>query len=344
MKTPNRRRASQLALAILIGLSGTTTSTLANGSDFDLEGHRPRIATLFAGAEMPHSERIVTVGHRLFVTSDSNLFEIVKRPHGKLDKVSIASAEVILADGQTVPGGFVALSSYGHVLFATATAADSSGMPCATTLYRIELGPHEGDVVEIATAPFIGHATPFLPNGMAVDRHGDIFISNSYSTYTGEAAVIKLRVHPRPFSFQETDWLPANLGGGLPNGIQLDGDTLYLASQSALLQVHVRRDGSAGPVSTLYSADPDDFLDDLMLVPGALIVCQIDNPFAPPETSASQLTIVTRSGPTPGEVAGVIPLAGAGIHPSSVARLPGDGGRTLVVTDYLGGGLFTVAF
>jgi hypothetical protein len=122
--------------------------------------------------------------------------------------------------------------------------------------------------------------------------------------------------------------------------LQLRKDTLYLASLSTLFQVAIERDGSAGQVSILYSANPDNFLDDFMIVSGRMIVCEIDNPFAPPDSATSQLTVVRRTGPTPGEVSSVIPLAGAGIHPSSVARFR----DRLLVTDYASGGLFAVAF
>jgi hypothetical protein len=337
-------RSGVLSLVVATGAFAVTPPTLARTSDHDFPHHRPRIVTLFAAAEMPHTERTVAIGQRVFVTSDANLFEVVKDPHGRLHKVSVAQATVTLTDGRVEPAAFLALAAHGRVLYATATAFTTSTVPYASTLYRIELGPHSGEVAEIARAPFVGHATPFMPNGMAVDRGGDVFVSNSFSASTGEAAILKLKVRAEPFSFQESNWLPADLGGAFPNGIQLEGDTLYLASMSVLLQVTVERNGGAGPVSALYSANPNDFLDDFVLLAGELIVCEIDNPFAPPTSSTSQLTIVKRTGPNAGTVARVIPLAGSGIHPSSIARDGGPEEESLLVTDYTGGGLFSVSF
>ena len=174
-------------------------------------------------------------------------------------------------------------------------------------LYRIELGWREGEVTAIAASPFVEHTVGFLPNGMAVDPRGDLFVSNTYSTYTGEAAILKLEVDPEPFSFEEVDWLPADLGGGMPNGVQLARNTLYLASQSSVLQVEIQRDGTAASVRTLYSGNADNLLDDFAVVADKLVVCEIDNPFAPPESSTSQLTVIGRMGTTAGEVVGVIP-------------------------------------
>jgi hypothetical protein len=335
-----RRSARWSTVAALATLAATGASTAARAKD-----RSPRVTTLFSPAEMPHTERTAAVGQRIFATSDSNLFEIVKSPHDETRKVSIAQASVTLTEGQTVPGAFLALGARGRVLFATATAFDATGVPYASMLYRIELGAAPGKATAIAAAPFVGHTIPFLPNGMAIDRNGELFITNSFSATTGEAAILKLKVRSAPFSFQETSWLPANLGGPFPNGVQLDGNTLYLASLSTVLQVPIQHDGTAGSVAKLYSANPDDFLDDFALVSGELVVCEIDNPFAPPVTATSQLTVVARTGPTAGEVVRVIPLADAGVHPSSVARFHGSADRgAFLVTDYTGGGLFSVAF
>jgi hypothetical protein len=75
-----------------------------------------------------------------------------------------------------------------------------------------------------------------------------------------------------------------------------------------------------------------------MLIPGGLVVCEIDNPFAPPASATAQLTVVVRTGATAGQVAKVIPLAG--VHPSSLTRFR----DRVLVTDYTSGGLYAVAF
>jgi hypothetical protein len=345
MKTSIIWRTGTLAVAIIAGGFASLPRTFAGDSQIESPTHMPRVTTLFAASEMPHTERTAAVGHRLFVTSDANLFEVVRDPHGKLRKVSVASASVTLSDGQSAPAVFLALATHGHVLYATATAFTEATVPYASALYRIDLGARAGEIATIASAPFVGHATPFLPNGMATDQIGDLFVSNSFSATTGEAAILKLRIHSHPFSFQEKDWLPANQGGAFPNGVQLDGNTLYLASQSVVLRVTVDREGEAGLIATLYTANPDDFLDDFTLVGNDLIVCEIDNPFATPVTSTSQLTVVARTGHNSGTVTRVIPLAATGIHPSSVAQFGEHAARgELVVTDYASGGLFTVPY
>lgn len=346
MKIATRCRTGMFILAIAAGGIATAPVQRALACPPETHDHPPRVATLFPAAEMPHTERTVTIGPRIFVTSDANLFEVVSEPHGKLNKVALAQASATLADGSRVPAAFLALAAHGHVLYATATAFTSATIPYASMLYRIELGPRPGEIAALASAPFQGHATPFLPNGMAVDRSGDIYVANSFSAVTNEAAILKLDVRPAPFMFQETIWLPASLGGAFPNGLQLDGHTLYLASLSNILQVTIHRDGSAGSISTLYSASPDNFLDDFAVLDRALVVCEIDNPFASPTSATSQLTVVTRMGSHAGTVERVIPLGSAGIFPSSVVELHDGprGGETLLMTDYATGGLFKILF
>jgi hypothetical protein len=335
-------RAGVIALVLVAGSFASAPKTYARDSQTECSNRDPRVTTLFPAGEMPHTERVVAVGHRLFVTSDGNLFEVLDGPRGKLRKVSIAAASVALGDG-SVPGVFLALAGQGRTLYATATAFTDTSIPYASMLYRIELGPRPGEVATVESAPFVGHATPFLPNGMAVDRGGDLFISNSFSAATGEAAIAKIKVHAQPFSFGESNWLLAEQGGAFPNGIQLDGNTLYLASLSVIYRVAIERDGNAGQVSVLYAANPDDFLDDFAVMGGELVVCEIDNPFAPPAASTSQLTVVAKTGPNAGAVTRVIPLAATGIHPSSVVKESAGHGE-LLVTDYSAGGLFSISF
>jgi hypothetical protein len=186
MKTPISCRTGLMALVLVAGGLTASPRTFASDSQTDCRNRGPRVSTLFSAADMPHTERVVTAGQRLFVTSDANLFEVLDEPHGKLRKVSIAQASVTLGDGQSVPGAFLALAAHGRVLYATATAFTDATIPYASMLYRIELGPRPGDVASIESAPFVGHATPFLPNGMAVERDDDLFISNSFSAVTGE--------------------------------------------------------------------------------------------------------------------------------------------------------------
>jgi len=342
MKTSTARRAGMLALVLAAGAFTLLPRTFAKAQG-DSANRAPRVTALFSAADMPHTERVVAVGQRLFVTSDANLFEVLDEPHGKLRKVSIAQASVTLGDGQSVPAAFLALAAHGRVLYATATAFTEATIPYASMLYRIELGARPGEVASIESTPFTGHATPFLPNGMAVDRDGDIFMSNSFSAATGEAAIVKIKVRLRPFAFRESNWLLADQGGAFPNGVQLDGNTLYLASLSALLRVTIEREGNAGQVSTLYAANPDDFLDDFAVRGNELVVCEIDNPFAPPVSSTSQLTVVSKTGPSSGTVTKVVPLAAAGVHPSSVIKEGASHGE-LLVTDYGSGGLYSVSF
>lgn len=248
-----KKRFQLMALAVWVGL---TLCGFARASGFESPRGSPRVTVLFDAQQMPTTERSVTIGRRIFVASGLNLFEVNKGWSGSYERVSIAEASATLADGQTAPAVFLGLAAHGHVLYATATAFDASGVPYASTLYRIEPGPRPGGVAKVSSAPFVGHTAPFMPNGMAVDRHGHVFVSNSFSATTGQAAVLKLQVTPEPFSFEESDWLSASDGGAFPNGIQLGRNTLYLASLSTVLQVPILRNGAAGTVSVLYNADP----------------------------------------------------------------------------------------
>ncbi len=214
-----------LRLLLIAQCIGTLPISVARASGADALPLSPRIEALFDGTEMPNTERVATIGNRLFVTSGFDLFEVHRNARGRHHKESIAQANLVSPDGQVVPARFLGLASDGQVLYATATAFDAAGTPYVSALFRITLGLRRGEVRAIAQAVFAGHAIPFMPNGVAVDRKGQVYVSNSYSAVTGEAAVLELTIAARPFSFQESDWLAAGEGGAFPNGLQIVRDT-----------------------------------------------------------------------------------------------------------------------
>jgi hypothetical protein len=341
------RRAASLAAALLAVGAVAAAITVARAHDLG----SPAIRTIFTGADMPNSERVVaTLDGRVFVSSARDIFEVVRNGQGGFDEISIAQASVTLPTGAVVPGAFVGLKPFGHLLFATATAEAPGNIPLGSMLYRIDLAKRDGDPRRVVSAPFVDPA-PFLPNGMTIDGAGDIFVSNSFSAVTGAAAIVEITVTgTAPLTFTETPWLPAVEGGAFPNGLQLDGRSFILDSLNQILRIAIAEDGTAGTVTLVREESADTFLDDLAVFPGFIIVCELGsdaaNPLSGAPPTAAQLSVISTRAEDLGRVLDVIPLFAAGVLPSSVMA---SSGRVfprgaLLVTDFLTGGFFELTF
>lgn len=352
-KLKDGSRCATLAAVALLVAAGSLSRPEPASANSTTFVSALQLRQIFTGAEMPTTERAaIGPGGRVFVSSGNDIFEVVKNGEGGFDRRSIAQASVTLPTGEVVPGAFVGLKVMGRVVYATATAfappptPTSPLIPLASMLYRIELDTHQG-VRRISAAPFTGHAIPFLPNGLALDHRGHIFIANSFSAVTGEAAIIKITVtNSDPLAFTEAVWLPAAAGGALPNGLQIRGRQVFLSSLNVVFRIDMDQNGDAGTPTLIFQADPDVFLDDFALLPGVIAIAVADNPQSPPVTDVSQITFFSTRPGHVGEVIDVFPLAGSVAFPSSVTLALGGTfpPGALLVTDIVAGGLYELTF
>jgi hypothetical protein len=305
---------------------------------------KPVIETIISREQMPSSENSVfTDNGRFFIAGGQCLYEVVKNSDGSYER------EIIT---ESTEGNFSGLTADGDILYAGLTVyeppVEEGGlpMPVAGSLFRID---PTGDEAKIASAPLTGHVF-ILANGMAVDNQGHIYISNTssamaFSQGIREPAIIKVSVTDEAnFGISETTWLEPELGGSFPNGIQIIGNTMYMASNAMIFQILINEDGTAGNVSPVCMTESGNILDDFAILPGRLAVAEIDFPYDSIAKRVSRVIMISIDEANTGEIVDKINFS-QGILPSSVVLARGGLFKTdsLLVTDVFNGGLYEVS-
>jgi hypothetical protein len=287
------------------------------------------------------------------VNGVSSIYE-VKKANGKYVNTAIVNGNVA---GK--PCYFGSLGSYGYVLYAICT--DVSQLMPASVLYRVDTRKASSDPARVAT---VALTTPaFQPNGMAIDRNGDLYIPN-YASFIATfgygvpnvPAIVKVKVtNQANFAITETPWLPAAFGGFAPNGLAISstGDQLYMPSLNVIYRIPILPGGSAGAPVVVYQAAKTNLFDNLTLLPGNLIaapeittpdqsVVQTVYPGTPAPTSlTNQITLIDAN---TGKKLGAAQFPSY-VLPSSVtvAQGPLFPAGSGVVTDAIGaGGLYLI--
>jgi hypothetical protein len=287
------------------------------------------------------------------VNGVSSIYE-VKKVNGKYVNTAIVNGKVA---GNTCY--FNGLAAWGQVLYAICT--DITQLMPASVLYRVDTRKAATDPTRVATTTLTTPA--FQPNGMAIDRYGDLYVPNSASfaaTFLygvpNVPAIVKVKVtNQTNFAVTETPWLPAAFGGFAPNGVAISstGDQLYMPSLNVIYRVPILPGGSAGAPVVVYQTAKTNMFDNVTFLPGNLIaapeittpdqsVVQTVYPGTPAPTSlTNQITLIDAS---TGKKLGAATFP-AGVLPSSVTPAQG----TLfpvgsgIVTDAVGaGGLYLI--
>lgn len=213
----------------------------------------------------------------VIVNGVSSIYE-VKKANGKYTNVAIVNGNVA---GRTCYFG--SLAAAGYVLYATYT--DVSQLMPASVLYRVDTRKAASDPSRVATVPLTTPA--FQPNGMAIDRNGDLYIPNSAAFVAtmlygvpNVPAIVKVKItDPAAFRITETGWLPALFGGFAPNGVAIAGNQLYMPSLNVIFRIPILPGGSAGAPAIVYQTAKTNLFDNVTLLPGNLIaVPEITNP------------------------------------------------------------------
>jgi len=118
-------------------------------------------------------------------------------------------------------------------------------------------------------------------NGMAADSEGNLYLADGGKIIPPKSGkLVKLRLSSPTTVAERSDWLASE--GGRPNGVKIDGDTLYFSEEPLLFfvgdshvkKVRIKADGAAGVVEKIYSRPSGKLLDDIELVEGGLLVTQ----------------------------------------------------------------------
>ncbi len=108
---------------------------------------------------------------------------------------------------------------------------------------------------------------------MAVDSAGDVYMTASGNKYP-QASIVKLHIdNPATLSFTLSDW-KININEFMPNGIQIEGNTMYYAGGQAVYKIAINADGSAASPSVIYRTGFLRLMDDLTITEDAVVVSE----------------------------------------------------------------------
>ena len=112
-----------------------------------------------------------------------------------------------------------------------------------------------------------------LANGMGVGPDGSIYISDSDKV---EASVIKVEItDPVNFEIKASKWLDKGATGSFVNGIQIEGNLMYLADRTKIQTIQITNQGP-GEIKDFYTPSGNILIDDFAITPDHLAVAEID--------------------------------------------------------------------
>ena len=310
--------------------------------------------TLIEPGEMPNTENGTVIdGNRYFFIGGATLFELLEQPDGRYEAAPLTHRDDC---------GFSGLTSdpADSTLYVACTASEPSPSGSFASilwsdLIRVELPVDASQPARISTTRL--EETNFFPNGMAVDRAGDIYISNSYSTIAsilfGEThpAMIRVSITDEAlFDIEKTPVLSIEQGGPFPNGVQIQGDRLFWVGGDAVSEARIQPTGLAD-IAPVYTAPEGRMFDDLAILPGHILAIAeipsfLTGEWPPPPDASGQLTFVSvgpRAHSRCGNEVVFEYVFEPPILPSSAMLLMDDAGPALIVTDYLNGGIHSVS-
>ncbi|MFL0798389.1 MAG: hypothetical protein K6L73_12965 [Cellvibrionaceae bacterium] len=233
---------------------------------------------------------VMTHEGRVFVASQRGVVEVIRTDFlndgsqpGPLanncqydsdrDFVICHLADSLLKNGPCLLTG---LTTDGTYLYSACTAIDTNDNLVeeqGAELFRILPGKNRGTVASVERHIL---EQPEWYNGMAVDDNGYLYLSASRATYN-EAAIVraKLPAHDEYFYPQFTAWLKKS-NETMPNGIQIDGSTLYYSTGRKIEAININSSGSAGIATTLYTAGYLSILDDIAITPNHIAITEVD--------------------------------------------------------------------
>lgn len=121
----------------------------------------------------------------------------------------------------------------------------------------------------------------FMANGMAVDNEGHIYITNSKASLASNRdAISQVTITDSGNSsfldFNHQTWLSSN--EFFPNGVQIEGDTLYYAGGSDIHKVKITEDASAGEKRRHFDGANLAVIDDFAINEGYIAYAKVSAP------------------------------------------------------------------
>lgn len=222
---------------------------------------------------VPEAENlIVTNDNRWFVSGGDGFYQIDPNGVTQPQKIPLAfdSSSAPSTDNRSF---FFGITQYKHFIYASCTPNPKDpASPRYIMFMDMMRSPASMTAIhQISDAVFF--------NGLGSDA-----IGNLYLAYGGKfipptsGKLVKLSMSSLTTVASQSDWLDAD---GRPNGIKINGDTLYFSQEPTLLvgnshvkKVRIKADGTPDTPATLYTAGIGKLLDDIELVDGGLVVTQ----------------------------------------------------------------------
>jgi len=247
-----------------------------------------------------------TTDGRLFVVGENRdkeswIFEIIKNSDGSYTHIPYVKGTLdgtVLGGINDTPEGeectFTGLTANGSLLYAACLQKSGlSGLRIETvSLFQVETALNSERVKTgyMTDSNFIqgDDEKPFDPywfmaNGMAVDSAGHLYISNTKAFLapngdTISQVTITDNGDSSSLEFNHKTWISGN--EIFPNGVQIEGNTLYYAGGSNILKAKINPDFSASDVNIHYNGSKLAGIDDFAIHEGYIAYSKISVPGA----------------------------------------------------------------
>ncbi len=333
----NADRAGYVGLSAQVDTADDANPTNNSANlDIDIDELDTRVKyedtaiSILSAAELPHSENgTFTDSGRLFVASTDygeSIYEITKNSDGSYNSIPAVQGPENCR--------YTGLTSSGNTLYAACQTSSSD-----TFLTQIKVS-EDG----LSTISKKLPNNPALANGMAVGPDGSIYISDSQNAYsmTKSAPIFKVTItNDETFEFTVEDWLGTEHIIKFPNGVQIEGNTIYFADHYKVRTIEIDENGNPGAIDDFYTTTSANLIDDLTITPDYIAISEIKYPTSAngSNTTGHTILIDKESGETVKQIA-----ADKIYEPSSIIydRDGVFGEESLFVTDYFKSGLYEI--
>jgi hypothetical protein len=310
--------------------------------------------------------RFFMIGNSTGEVKTSYIYEILKNNQGEYDAVPLVEGRM---EFETVTGSistacaYSGLTSQGNTLYASCVSATSerpenlSDNAAIASLQRINLEAPVTSDAYLLKADLPSNSKQFLPNGMSFDRYGALYISNSFSLLTSDAAIYKVNIEiTDQMVINSQPWLDSisllltddgfeikGEGGVFANGIQIASsladtavDTLYFARGLTLVKMDIIGT-THGAVSRVYKTDGIAVIDDFTIIGDKIALAEADV-LSFLNIKKSEVKLISIAAEDEGEVLGSTTVD---FIPSSVSYAEQSifNDNAFLVTSFYGGGL-----
>ncbi|HKP61946.1 MAG TPA: hypothetical protein VJV78_34680 [Polyangiales bacterium] len=255
---------------------------------------------------------------------------------------------------------FSGMAVHGSTLYAACFALDFrvSLLEVDTQAGTVRAGYFSSCNAQPSTQPCEGLV--FYPNGMGTDATGRVYASNTIAYWSledpenpvlqveGSRSISQIVIDHDASSgnklvFTHHDWFTSNIvaDGVAPNGIQIEGQTLYYAAGANINRVQIREDGSAGDFGLHYAGPPLSYIDDFAVRDGRMALARTLPPAIVGLERAPRFGLAREVGTWP---MGLDQIPSSVSYqadiPAGASLFPAD---SLVITCFFGGGLHVLA-